>query len=79
MAEPEAEDVGEGWGVFAAGAYSDAVDGHGGLAVFVGEGGDQGRAVGVVSSPTLAWKGRSGATGALAAAMISRVAGAGLL
>ena len=46
FAEPEAEDVGEGWGVFAAGAYADAVEGHGGLAVFVGEGGDEGRAGG---------------------------------
>ena len=46
FAEPEAEDVGEGWGVFAAGAYADAVEGHGGLAVFVGQGGDEGRAGG---------------------------------
>ena len=46
LAEPEAEYVGEGWGVFAADADADAVQGHGGLAVFVGEGGYQGRSGG---------------------------------
>ena len=46
FAEPEADDVGEGWGVFAAGAYADAVEGHGGLAEFVDQGGDEGCAGG---------------------------------
>ena len=42
FAEPEADDVGEGWRVFASDAHADAVEGHGGLAVFVGQGGDEG-------------------------------------
>ena len=46
MAEPEADYVGEGWGVFAAGAYADAIQRHGWLTEFVCEGGDERRAGG---------------------------------
>ena len=46
FAEPEADYVGEGRRVFAAGAYADAVEGHGGLAELVGQGGDEGCAGG---------------------------------